>query len=329
MQTLQRLLAQSAVDALQDREHIIVAPGSTDALLAELETAIAPCMATLQLGLVPGPKTLDAAPRSSSRPRASSKGVTAVIDAMARCLMASDHVDDIFADDRALRRDALRAIELTLRLNDCGAFPLDTAPQLDVAARISRAVPLSSPPPPPSAVGYDSPWEEAPEEAATAAGAFGPRAPCDDEHVEYFLGNLERALAVLGEEGEGPASAPAGLCLSDTEPPRPPPSPARPKARGWAQDTTSPPLHGAAHTGVLGLGREATRPRLAPRNSEPRACSASTAALASLRPEGAPSARRTKPQRKARSAASAAATPCATANGRARPARSSKRPPRR
>ncbi len=101
MERLQRVLATGVLEALRTREHVLVSPASSDALCDEVEAIIAPAIEDLTQHLTP--------PR---RPRAKKRAdaVESVVDRITARLLESDHVDDIFASDRTIRRDAYRAI---------------------------------------------------------------------------------------------------------------------------------------------------------------------------------------------------------------------------
>ncbi len=109
MQALQRLTATRVVEALQEREHIIVAPGSSDALGQELEGIIAAPLTAFIANCNYGADDR----RNLSTTfgcDAADDAVEAMVDAIGERLMESDHVDDIFAEDRLIRRDSFRAI---------------------------------------------------------------------------------------------------------------------------------------------------------------------------------------------------------------------------
>jgi hypothetical protein len=99
MNRLQRVLATSVLEALRARDHVVVAPASADALCDEVEAIIAPALADIT---APTEATFAAA----TKRRATQNVVSQIADR----LLESDHVDDIHADDRVIRRDAFRAI---------------------------------------------------------------------------------------------------------------------------------------------------------------------------------------------------------------------------
>ncbi len=114
MQTLERLLAGRVLEALEAQEHIIVTPGGTDALLDEVAGIIAPTAAALKPRRQSPPRTATAAVAHAATDEADPT-LAAMVDEIAERLMDSDHVDDIFADDRVIRRDAFRAAHDALR----------------------------------------------------------------------------------------------------------------------------------------------------------------------------------------------------------------------
>ena len=115
MQTLQRMLADGVLKALEAREHVLVAPGGGEALLDEVESIIAPTLASITPHLTPTQQVLGEV-TSTFGDDAADEAVEVLVDSIAEQLMESDHVDDIFAEDRLIRRDAFRAIRELLRL---------------------------------------------------------------------------------------------------------------------------------------------------------------------------------------------------------------------
>lgn len=262
MPSLQRLLATSVVETLERRLHLTVAAGGTDALGAELERIVTDTLQTMAPALAPD----DPAVADVARQRGILSGLA---KRLSHQVLVSDHVDDIFADDRTLRRDTLRALHETLERLNRGEAELDPQPDHGVVERLTRSLPppdsrpssrWSSLPPPSSTSSERGSGYGAARELPSATGS-------GDEHVDYFLGTLERALAVLDEEGEGPASEPVGLRFA-TPPPPPPPAraraaaakpcvaagrlpsaaPRRSKARGTPEPRMAPaPLGGLRH----------------------------------------------------------------------------------
>jgi hypothetical protein len=104
--TLQRLIASHVLAALGSREHLRVAADSHDALTDELEIAVAPMLPSITpyLMAVPGMTALDGFGNSNA-----DEAVAVMIDVIGDRLAHSNHIDDIFADDARIRRDALRA----------------------------------------------------------------------------------------------------------------------------------------------------------------------------------------------------------------------------
>jgi hypothetical protein len=113
MLTLQRVLAGSVVQALESREHVLVAPGSNDALQLELERIIAPALPTITPHLSPHHELVGEI-TSTFGHDAADDAVETMVDEIAEHLMESSHIDDIFAEDRLIRRDSFRAIRVIL-----------------------------------------------------------------------------------------------------------------------------------------------------------------------------------------------------------------------
>ncbi|HZO13099.1 MAG TPA: hypothetical protein VFB62_07565 [Polyangiaceae bacterium] len=103
MRTLQRVLASGVLDALRARAHVQVAPESGEALRDEVEAIIAPALRSIR------PQLSDGGHRVL-RDGDARDAVESVVERIAQQLMESDHIDDIYADDRVIRRDAFRAI---------------------------------------------------------------------------------------------------------------------------------------------------------------------------------------------------------------------------
>ena len=332
MQTLQRLLATSVVEALERREHVIVAPGGTDALLAELEGILAPSLPAIT-ATIPPPPMLFGAVASRLNAQLDHAALEAVVEEIAQRLLESDHVDDIFADDRAIRRDALRALHDGLVRYGRGELEVGAEPVSDVGSRVGLAVPSSSAPrchvasdelgvPDPS----DSYRWVYPAHADVVRS--DPGAEGCDEHVSYFLETLERALAVLGEEGEGPPSAPAELrCGDSTRPPGPARAPRSSKARrrppGSSRGARSASVPDRQRAGAPGTAR----PRGGARSSEARLSSGPGARRPAPRSSTKSSASAAKPRATPRRGAGEAPAP--PTPRRARANRPSKRPPKR
>ncbi len=115
MVTLQRLLACQVLDALESREHVLVAPGAGEALIDEVETTIAPTLPSVTPYLVAEGAVLGEVTNTFGDDTAD-EAVETMVEEIAEQLMESNHVDDIFAEDRVIRRDTFRAIrEILLR----------------------------------------------------------------------------------------------------------------------------------------------------------------------------------------------------------------------
>jgi hypothetical protein len=327
MQTLQRLLASSVMDALERREHVIVAPGSTDALLAELEGILAPSLPAITAPLAPAPLPRPAvASRLSAEP--DQQALEAVVDEIAQRLLHSDHVDDIFADDGAIRRDALRALHETLGRYGRGQLELGRERTSEVGSRVRAPQPSSSPR---GSDPYDEPSTPEPSDADRWAyprlGRFALGSDGYDEHVSYFLGNLERALAVLDEEGPGPPSAPAELRCASSRPPAPMRTPGPTKA------PRRPKGNGSGSTEAKGGSRrkashdQEQREGRTPKGSQARLSSAPTIRRSSTTASSNASTRSAKARSTPRRGAVGMGPEPSAPRGR--PGRSSRRPPKR
>lgn len=121
MQTLKRLLAHGVVDALQTQEHVVVAPGCHQALADEVQEVVAPMLRAVAA------QVEDAAARS----RAAEAAVEHLAGEIAERLLESGNIDDIFAEDRLIRRDTYRAARSIL-LRYVGG-------ELDVAQQANRS----------------------------------------------------------------------------------------------------------------------------------------------------------------------------------------------
>ena len=127
MQTLRRVLASGVLDALRKRDHVVVAPEHRPLLCSEVEAVIAPQLEEVASHLAAVRSSHPArncrAASATSRRSSSSlrfvdprgdEAVTQMVQRIAARIMESDHVDDIFADDKVIRRDTLRAIKRVL-----------------------------------------------------------------------------------------------------------------------------------------------------------------------------------------------------------------------
>ena len=113
METLEKVLAHRVLDALRARELLVVSAPATDALTGELEAIIGPTVGTLSAHLE--------SERNRRRPArhvlqgslgdgAAEDAALDLVERITEQLMESDHVDDIYAEDRIIRRDTHRAI---------------------------------------------------------------------------------------------------------------------------------------------------------------------------------------------------------------------------
>ena len=95
MERLERALASGVLDVLLERNHVALAPTRTAALRDELEQLIAPSVAPLASE---GDKQL----------------TERVAHELAERVLESDHVDDVFASEQTIRRDARRVLDKLL-----------------------------------------------------------------------------------------------------------------------------------------------------------------------------------------------------------------------
>lgn len=113
METLEKVLAHRVLDALRARELLLVSAPGSDALTGELEAIIGPTLGTISAHLE--------SERSRRRPArhvlkgslgdgAAEDAALDLVERITEQLMESDHVDDIYAEDRIIRRDTHRAI---------------------------------------------------------------------------------------------------------------------------------------------------------------------------------------------------------------------------
>ena len=100
MERLERALASGVLDVLLERNHVVLAPTRAAALRDELEALIAPAVMPLA---------------NSARAGGGDKELTdRVAHQLADRVLESDHVDDIFASDQTIRRDARRVLDRLL-----------------------------------------------------------------------------------------------------------------------------------------------------------------------------------------------------------------------
>jgi hypothetical protein len=114
MRTLQRVLAHEVLTRLRERQHLVVAPCSGEALCEEVAAIIAGALPAMPQLDEPRSAHLTAKQQGQLGNRSADAAVESLSEKITAQLMSSDHVDDIYADDRVIRRDALRAIRTTL-----------------------------------------------------------------------------------------------------------------------------------------------------------------------------------------------------------------------
>ncbi|APR76379.1 Cytoplasmic axial filament protein CafA and Ribonuclease G [Minicystis rosea] len=110
---LSRGLSTSVVDALKAHGHILVVKGGAAALARELDEIIAPALAVIEPHIEPrGPMSDE--PTSTFGSDAIDQAVEELVARLARALMSSDHVEDVFAEDGVIRRDIFRTVQAGL-----------------------------------------------------------------------------------------------------------------------------------------------------------------------------------------------------------------------
>ncbi len=128
MRTLNRVLASGVVEALQAQEHVLVAPSGGDALCDEVEAIIAPALSSITPHLEERRDVHGEVTSTFGHERAD-EAVEMMVERITERLMESDHVDDIFAEDRIIRRDAFRAIREILMEYIRGEIEIDDEPE--------------------------------------------------------------------------------------------------------------------------------------------------------------------------------------------------------
>ena len=108
MDRLQQVLATNVLEALRAREHVVFAPGSAAALCDEVAAIIGEALGDITPHLDPNHRG------ASLGHTQADAAVESVVLQITERLLESDHVDDIYADDRLIRRDAFRTIRKLL-----------------------------------------------------------------------------------------------------------------------------------------------------------------------------------------------------------------------
>jgi hypothetical protein len=220
MPDLHELLASSIVCALEEREHVIVAPGCADALCAALEPVVAKGIPAFVSPLLSGRDEESRPALVEARRVMLQHALDDTAKRVAALLLATDHVDDIFGDVLRAMRGLLRGVQRGEI--DVDEPPESGAPAHDASAPGGDGSPAGSSswrPPAPALGSARGSWRPG-AHRSDPAGLLGDDAAASaaDGQLGYFLDNLERSLSVLEEFGEGPPSAPATLG-AHTEPP--------------------------------------------------------------------------------------------------------------
>jgi hypothetical protein len=130
---LSRGISASVVDALKAHGHILVVKGGASSLARELDDIVAPTLAVL-----PPPRP----PEAASASPAVGAALEDLSARMARALMSSDHVEDVFAEDAVIRRDILRTMREGLLAPPAEAVEdrSTVAVKLDTLGYVAKAV---------------------------------------------------------------------------------------------------------------------------------------------------------------------------------------------
>jgi hypothetical protein len=103
------MLSTSIVDALKAQGHILVVKGGAASLARELDEIIAPPLAEIEPRLGPRGPLADE-PTSTFGDDRVDLAVEEIVAKLARAMMSSDHVEDVFAEDAVIRRDIFRTM---------------------------------------------------------------------------------------------------------------------------------------------------------------------------------------------------------------------------
>lgn len=96
------------VEALRDGEIIVLVKGGREGLIAELSELMGGYLASVPVGL--GQRAVFGEVTSTFGDEAADEAVEQLVDAIAEALMDSEHVEDVFAEDKVLRRDTFRVV---------------------------------------------------------------------------------------------------------------------------------------------------------------------------------------------------------------------------
>jgi hypothetical protein len=99
------------VEALKTHEHILVAKGASETLARQIEELILGHVARILPGLASrlAPRTVIGEVTSTYGDEATDEAVEEMVHVIARALMDSENVEDVFAEDNVIRRDIARA----------------------------------------------------------------------------------------------------------------------------------------------------------------------------------------------------------------------------
>lgn len=123
--TLSRRIAQAAVEALRSAGHVLVTRGGAEPLIREIDALAAPTVMSV-VPRVQAARALVGEPTTTFGDERADEEVEELIETLASGLMASDHVEDVFAEDRVIKRDLFRIVRDAL-LSESAAAEADAA----------------------------------------------------------------------------------------------------------------------------------------------------------------------------------------------------------
>jgi len=109
---LSRRVAASVVEALKANGHILVVKGGSEALVRELDALMAEQLTQVSPGVTP--RAVVGEVTSTFGDEAIDEAIEDMVGTLAKALMDSDHVEDVFAEDNVIRRDVFRVVRDTL-----------------------------------------------------------------------------------------------------------------------------------------------------------------------------------------------------------------------
>lgn len=110
---LSRDIATTVVEALKAKDHILVVKGGVEALVRELDLLMAPHLALIIARIAPS-AVVGGEVTSTFGHEATDEAVEEMVGGIAKALMDSEHVEDVFAEDHVIRRDVFRVVSVAL-----------------------------------------------------------------------------------------------------------------------------------------------------------------------------------------------------------------------